>query len=349
VAAAGLAVAAMLGGAVAGAQTTTATTATAPVLAYATGNGNPDYVWLAGADGRGAHRIGRGDGPLLSPDGVHIATLRFAASGPGLVIYGGTHTLSLFNLGRTNVDLQAWSADGRYLAVGLYSTAIHPRISQEGIAIVDTQTGTARTVAHGYPCGVSFAPTGTLRLVFGLGGSTTGCDPGSVDIFRETAGVATAVRLTHDRRSTNPVWGATGIAFTRLTARHGDYPTAEIWQMNASGGQVHELTHEHIGPLVSGLYPVAFSADGKRLLARFSGQDTDEAWTLDLHGNHLRRLTVHGLPILPDAISRDGRTILGGAGDPLGPPMNQTIVTVPFAGGPDTVLVRRAGSASWTR
>jgi hypothetical protein len=50
-----------------------------------------------------------------------------------------------------------------------------------------------------------------------------------------TAGAATVAKLTHDRRSTNPVWGASGIAFTRLTARRNDYPTAEIWQMDASG------------------------------------------------------------------------------------------------------------------
>jgi hypothetical protein len=53
------------------------------------------------------------------------------------------------------------------------------RISQDGIAVVDTESGTVSTVGHGYPCGVSFAPSGTLRLVFGLGGRTTGCDPGT--------------------------------------------------------------------------------------------------------------------------------------------------------------------------
>jgi WD40 repeat protein len=318
------------------------------VLAYATGNGSSDYVWLADANGRSPHRVGRGDAPLLSPDHVHVAALRFAASGPAVVIYGGARTLSPFDLRTTTVDLQAWSPDGRYLAVGMYSTAVRPRISQYGIAVVDTQTGSVTTVGHGYPCGVSFAPSGTLRFVFGLGGRVTGCD-GAVDIFRVTAGAPTGAKLTHDRRSANPVWGTTGIAFTHLTARHNDYSTAQIWEMDASGHHVHALTHQHIGPLVSGLYPVAFSADGKHLLARFSGQDTDEAWTLDLHGNHLRRLTVHGQPILPGAISRDGSTVLGVAGDPLGPPINQTIVTLPFGGGHATVLLRRAGSPSWTR
>ena len=145
------------------------------------------------------------------------------------------------------------------------------------------------------------------------------------------------------------MWGATGIAFTRLTARRNDFPTAEIWQMNSLGrprASTHPRAHR---PARQRPVPGRVLRRRTRLLARFSGQDTEEAWTLDLHGDHLHRLIVHGQPILPGAISRDGRTILGAAGDPLGPPSNQTVVTVPFGGGRATVLVRHAGSPSWTR
>ena len=41
--------------------------------------------------------------------------------------------------------------------------------------------------------------------------------------------------------------------------------------------RVRKLTHVRVGPLVQGLVPLAFSADGARLLAEFEGEDTSEA------------------------------------------------------------------------
>src|SRR5450756_937968 len=62
-------------------------------LTYATGTArSPVAVWVAKADGREPRRLGRGDEPLLSPDGQSVAASLFGAGsspeqGPALAIY----------------------------------------------------------------------------------------------------------------------------------------------------------------------------------------------------------------------------------------------------------------------
>ena len=51
--------------------------------------------------------------------------------------------------------------------------------------------------------------------------------------------------------------------------------------MNPAGKQVRRLTHTNVDPLLQGLYPTAWSANGKRLLAEFDGQDTTYAVTVN--------------------------------------------------------------------
>jgi acyl-coenzyme A thioesterase PaaI-like protein len=97
------------------------------------------------------------------------------------------------------------------------------------------------------------------------------------------------------------------------------------------------------------LYAQNVSADGLHVLAAFVGQDTDEAWTLDLHTHRLKRLTVGREPVVPGTVSADGRTVLVAAGDPLGPPRDETVEALPFGGGRATVVVRHAGSPTWNR
>jgi hypothetical protein len=319
-----------------------------PAIAYTT-SGSPDYVWLAGLHGTPARRLGRGETPLVSPTGT-VAAARVGDKGSALTIYGQAKPLSLFDLRREFAVPFAFSADGRYLAVGLFTTSIHPRISDSRMVVVDTTTGKSQTVGYGYPCGASFAPTGDrLRIAFGLAGNTTGCESGGVDLFSETAGSPTVQKLTHDKSSTDPVWGAKGIVFTRLTYRKGTYPAAQLWLLPAGGGAARQETHTAIGRLVSGLYAQGVSADGLHVLATFGGQDTDEAWTLDLHTHALRRLTIGRNPVVPGSISQDGRTVLVASGDPFGPPRDQNVVTMPFGGGKPTVIVRHAGSPTWNR
>jgi hypothetical protein len=101
--------------------------------------------------------------------------------------------------------------------------------------------------------------------------------------------------------------------------------------------------------LVSGLIPVAFSADGSKLLAQFVGQDTSEAWTVRVSSGRVHRLTPKGarLPLEAAGISTDGSTLLVNEGGLDGPASEGRVATLPFAGGRSTVLVAHGSQASW--
>jgi hypothetical protein len=92
-----------------------------------------------------------------------------------------------------------------------------------------------------------------------------------------------------------------------------------------------------------------FSADGSRLKSRYEGQDTSEAWTIRLAPYAVRRLTIRGRPVEAGGLSSDGSTVLVDAGGFLDAPSAGTVSTVPFAGGPASVLVRHASAPSWNR
>ena len=104
---------------------------------------------------------------------------------------------------------------------------------------------------------------------------------------------------------------------------------------------------------MEGLTPIAFSANGKHLLANFVGQDPQdhtEAYTVDLTGSKplWRDLTGQGNGNIGDAISADGKTILltKGMTANLGP---LSIETVPWSGGKPTTIVPQGAYASWNR
>jgi hypothetical protein len=99
--------------------------------------------------------------------------------------------------------------------------------------------------------------------------------------------------------------------------------------------------------LASGLVPLAFSSDGRRLLAEFEGQDTSEAWTVSVPTRRARRVTVRGRSVVGAGISRDGRTLLIEEGAFLEAAAAGRVATVPFAGGRSRVLVSHGAQASW--
>jgi hypothetical protein len=121
--------------------------------------------------------------------------------------------------------------------------------------------------------------------------------------------------------------------------------------MNPDGSQAHQLTRQRAPFLLSGPAPVAWSADGTQLLAQFGGQDTaygegvnplsGAVHTLNAKRSIALQLEVAGL-------SRDGSTVLATTGG-LEPGPGSAVVSVPFAGGPVTTLIRGAFSPSWNR
>ena len=92
------------------------------------------------------------------------------------------------------------------------------------------------------------------------------------------------MRLTHDHNSLDPLWGPNGqIVFVKLLgAKQRKYgPKNELFLIGENGKGGKRLTHTNVDPLLQGLYPTQWSADGSRLLAEFEGQDTSYAVTVN--------------------------------------------------------------------
>lgn len=345
-----------LGGLLA-AQPAGAVKALHPSIAYVTSStAHPEsQAWVAAEGGLEPKRLGPGNDPLIDPGGRFVAVGLFGTGperGPSLALYplasypsiGSATTFG--NLAKQNATPLAWSPDGRYLAVMLTSTAVKGFVKKSGLGILDTTTGSLRTVASGVVYGASFAPDGTDRIVFARTGSQE--LTASVNLYVAQASGAGLRRVTGDGRSLNPVWGPTYIAYDRERLRRNDAPVYQIWLRRPGGSEPRRLTSIRVRPLVSGLTPLGFSADGSRLLAEFVGQDTSEAWTVQVPSGRARRVRVKGRSVVGGAISRDGSRLLVAEGGLEGPAEGDNVVTVPFAGGPPTLLVAHAAQPSWT-
>jgi hypothetical protein len=156
--------------------------------------------------------------------------------------------------------------------------------------------------------------------------------------------------MTTNHRSVDPVWGAPGIAFVRLRkpGRRGDAWKQDIYVVDPATKIARRVTRTKVPFLLSGLDPVAWSADGTRLLAEFGGQDTSYAQTVDPVTGAVGRVGRRSDGIVGYDLSADGTTILATTGgyDPGDP---HDVVTIPYAGGTPTVLVKSAFSPDWNR
>lgn len=315
-------------------------------LAYLTGGfkGNP-AVWLASANGAHPRRLVAGGIPSLAPDGKVVAL----SSGPGttaLVLYtsAGAVDWKFFNAKQVSAGSLAWSPDSRYLAVGLTDVNDFKTVGKSGVAVIDTTTGTSTMLASGYPWGVSWSPTGDT-LVYGLASSQS-ANP-SVNLYSDNPAGTKRTQLTHDGHSGNPVWGKRGIAFDRIKNRPKWAPAYQIYLLRH--GHFQQITHTKPGLLVSGLAPIAVSADGTRLAADYVGQDTDSGYTVNLVTHKVTQLRAGQQNVTAWGISRDGKRVLVSVGGFQGPPSTGNVETMPFGGGKPTLLVAHGDNPSWNQ
>jgi len=325
--------------------TTAGATAGPAGLAYMTGSlmRGPTWVWVAGANGANRHRLGVGSSPALSPDGRLVAVA--PETGSAVIVYSSNGAVvgKFFSATRYQAQTFAWSPDSRYLAVALRpATGSH---SAASLAVIDMRTKRARTIASGRVQGVSFAPAAPDRVVYGMGKS----GGGSSNLYTVGAAVGAVKPLTHDGVSLNPVWGARGIVFDRETprTRYGlpSYPAYQLYLL--ARGRVTQITHMNVFWEGEGLIPVAISADGTKLAANWFGEDMDQGWVVNIVTHALRQLP-NGFTA--DGISRDGRRVLLDSMYGLQwSPGTSTVETVPFSGGPATVLVVPGGNPSWNQ
>jgi dipeptidyl aminopeptidase/acylaminoacyl peptidase len=311
-------------------------------------------VYAAADNGSGARRVGPGRNPRVSPDGQTIAYLH-EGSGSG-------HSQELMVApaagGASRTLMVGWQ-DTFYLAFSPDSQTIAalrgPELGARKLVLIDVASGAQRTVASGYFSGFSFSPDGS-ELVYAKAGSEK--YPPHSDVYRfeipigQSIRFVPPVRITHDRNSQDPLWGPSGkIVFVKLLgAKQRKYgPKNELYLMSPSGSQVKRLTHTKVDPLLQGLYPTEWSANGKRLLAEFEGQDTSYAVTVNPKtGAQRPLLKAEEMGFVGTALSADGQTVLGyeGGFDPVN---RHNVATVPYAGGKLKVLVKSAFEPDWSR
>jgi hypothetical protein len=316
-----------------------------------TASGSPK-VWIAAANGGGAKLLGPGQQPLLAPNGQSVAVALFGTvngpqeHGPAIGIYpsSGAAIADYLSLEASTATPLAWSPDSRYLAVYAQSNGTVGIAAASSLDVIDTQTGTVATIAHGAIYGASFARDGSDRLVYALAHSLS--PSAKTNLYVAEANGASVHPITSDGRSLLPVWGPAYIAYDRERARRLS-PEYQIWLGTLTNPRVRKLTHIRVGSLLQGLVPLAFSADGARLLAEFEGEDTSEAYAVDVSTGRARGVRVGRQEVQAGGISSDGSTLLLDTDSFEQAPSRGRIVTQPWAGGSPTVLVAHGGQASW--
>ena len=320
--------------------------AVAPKLAYVTGNGNPYYSWVRPLAGGRARKVGNGGAVLLAPNGSQVAVTSFASAGVGLHIVSTADGASrgYYDLKRVLPSALSWSVDSRYLAVDASP------VSGTGggrLDVIDTRTGSDTTIKKGTVCGASFSDTSFDELVFSIARGL--CLESPSDLYQSSV-TGSSYRTTTDGRSVYPVWGADGIAYDRFTSRGSQSaPSMQIFFMQYRHSGSRQVTHLKVPALLDGLQPLAFSADGKRLLAQLVGEDTESAYAVTMASGSAKELLDQRLPVQAFGISRDGRTLLVDSGAFENSPDMGRLETMPFGGGSPHVLVRKSPGGSWNR
>lgn len=324
-----------------------------PRLAYLTETaaGTPK-VWIAAANGGAPKLLGLGQQPLLAPNGQSVAVALFGTvsgpqeSGPAIGIYpsSGAPIADYLSLEAATATPLAWSPDSHYLAVFAQSNATVDIASSSSLDVIDTQTGTVTTIAHGEIYGASFTRDGSDRLVFALARSLS--QSAKTNLYVAEASGAGVHPITTDGRSLFPVWGPAYIAYDRARMRRLS-PEYQIWLGTLTNPRVRKLTHIRVGSLVQGLIPLEFSATGSRMLAEFEGEDTSEAFAVNVANGRARAVRIGRQEVQGAGISSDGSTLLLDTESFEQAPSYGRIVSVPWAGGSSTVLVAHGAQASW--
>ncbi len=205
---------------------------------------------------------------------------------------------------------------------------------RNGLQFVDAATGVVTTLLPGTFGRASFSPDST-RIAFEQAGTIKIID------------LATRAVTPLIASGASPVWGPATIAFA-ATRREGKYNAADVATINPDGSGLRLLTALKPRQQLFAIHPVAWSADGTKLLAGISGLDAwtgREAYGVDAVNGGLH-LIAHG--VAPAALSRDGRFVYGPTGDPeCCGYATSNIARVPWAGGKPKVLVPHSMSVSF--
>ncbi|HKZ14664.1 MAG TPA: hypothetical protein VJL81_12555 [Solirubrobacterales bacterium] len=313
-------------------------------LTYSRGFQKP-HVYYAENNGKGAHQIGLGRNSHISPNGENVIYERETKSGSEMRLYSIAvgQSQRLMNPWRESFVF-AWSPDSSTIAA-----LKGPLNGKATLMLINVENGKRIKVGTGYFNGVSFSPESN-EIVYGV--SNSAYYPPNSDIYRYSIETGKMVKLSHNGTSLYPLWGPTGqIVFARqLGGKSRQYgPANQLFVMNEEGQRISQVTHTEVNPLAQGLSPLGFSENGNRLLTEFGGQDQSYAVAVNMVTGAEKALTNNPeTGFVGSAISLDGTTVLGTAGLGFGGNPHPKVVTVPFTGGKQKVLVAGAYEPSWS-
>jgi hypothetical protein len=312
-------------------------------LSYTKGLQKP-RVYVAEDNGKGARQVGVGRNSHVSPNGEWIA---YERETKGII---GELRLYQVDIHKSERLLNpwaesfvfAWSPDSTKVAVitgGL--------TGKKTLLVIDVNSLKREKIATGYFNGASFSPESD-EIVYGVSQTENALKS---DVFRYQLGGAAPKRLTKGKVSAFPLWGPKDqIVFVRYAPAKEPYevPAGQLFVMNPEGQRISQVSHTKLTPLATGLIPLSWSENGARLLAEFAGEDQGYAVAVSTVTGSEKKLTKNPQMGFQGAgLSPDGTIVLGTVGLGFGGNPKPKVVTVPWGGGPEKVLVPGGYEPSW--
>lgn len=304
-------------------------------------DGDEPTVYVARDDGTQPRRLAAGSFPRISRDGAQVAYQRSADSDDRVEEVRVVRARG----GRARRVMR--SEEIRSLQFSPDSKLLAATLGGRRIAVVDVATGKQKIVARGFIAGVSVSPD-SKSLVYGKATSDDAGAPSDLYVV-DTAGLLRPRRITTDKRSLNPLWGPDTIVFDKQETRRGDVPAYNLHRVQPDGTGESRLTRLTIPSGVSGLVPVEFADDGRRLLADFNGPQTSAAFAVGARTGQTRAISKDSKAgFVGYDLSADGRTVLGHTRG-IDPRVSHDIATVPYAGGRPKRMIRKAAYPDWSQ
>jgi hypothetical protein len=296
-------------------------------------------TWVAANDGSGAHRLALGQPYGLSFDGKVVAVQGLGDTTKLRLVptAGGHQLVTTVHCGGSEVT---FSRDGKHAACLVDTTTDNV----SNLVLIDTGSGKGTTIGTArYDGPPSFSPD-SKKMVVSQWASTDFAKRHDVVVIDVAAPHLTTL-LTAG--GLYPVWGPNGVAFSRRRPAKNFAEGANIFLIQPNGTGLRQLTHVKPIPLLFGMVAEAFSSGGGKLLAHLSGQDTDEAWIVDVAK---ARSHAIGAPVgetinTPRAIGKLGRAALLVRNAVSSHP---SVARIDLRTGKLKVLAKNASTAFWS-
>jgi TolB protein len=258
-------------------------------IAFVVAHGGDDFIDTMNANGSDQRQLtncGPGECyPSWSPNGREIA---FQGNFDGVGVYvmnaNGTDVHRLSSTPAADVR-PSWSANGKQIVFSrVVGAATDGGIPPTDIDVMNANGTDVRTILHAdgtFNIEPRWSPTSST-IVFMSGRSH------SQQIYTMKANGTDLRMITHQGANGDPFWSPNGAEISFGSNRAGG-GKLNVYTMNATGGDVHQLTH-FLPPFESG--DTSWSPDGKAIAFEVDqggdGQSNPDApawvWTIDANG-----------------------------------------------------------------